>query len=116
MDNARIQGGANYVETQGGYTGTGVRGHIYEGIEATHPDFTHTPINVRSGGGADDHGHCTSGCVAGNGTSAPHTNATPNAASRQCSARDSRHAAMMKQASAAARSAPTWMRSRSRSF
>ncbi|MEO6598114.1 MAG: hypothetical protein ABIP94_25500, partial [Planctomycetota bacterium] len=40
MDNARIQGGGNYVQTQGGYTGTGVNAHIYEGVEATHPDFT----------------------------------------------------------------------------
>ncbi|MEO6596389.1 MAG: S8 family serine peptidase [Planctomycetota bacterium] len=71
MDNARIQGGGNYVEAQGGYTGTGVRAHVYEGIEATHPDFTGGAINVRSGGGADDHGHCTAGIVFGNGTSNP---------------------------------------------
>ncbi len=71
MDNARIQGGGNYVETQGGFTGTGVRVHIYEGIEATHPDFTGGAINVHSGGGADDHGHATAGIVFGNGTSNP---------------------------------------------
>jgi serine protease AprX len=71
MDNARIQGGGNYIETQGGYTGTGVNAHIYEGIEATHPDFTGGAINVDSGGAADTHGHATAGIVFGNGTSNP---------------------------------------------
>ncbi|HEX6812357.1 MAG TPA: S8 family serine peptidase [Planctomycetota bacterium] len=71
MDNARIQGGGNHVETQGGYTGTGIRAHIYEGIEATHSDFTGGATNVLSGGGADDHGHATAGIVFGNGTSNP---------------------------------------------
>ena len=42
MDNGRIQGGGNHVETQGGYTGKGINGHIYEGIEAGHKDFTNT--------------------------------------------------------------------------
>lgn len=70
-DNARIVHGPNAVETAGGYTGNGVRGHVYEGVEATHPDFTIAMTNVRSGGTADTHGHCTAGCVFGNGTSAP---------------------------------------------
>ncbi|MFO1076889.1 MAG: S8 family serine peptidase [Planctomycetota bacterium] len=69
MNNARIQGGGNYIETQGGYTGQGINAHIYEGIEATHQDFTGGATNVRSGGGADTHGHCTAGIVFGNGTS-----------------------------------------------
>ncbi|MDA0932559.1 MAG: S8 family serine peptidase [Planctomycetota bacterium] len=71
MDNARIQGGANYVEAQGGYTGQGVRGHVYEGAEANHPDFTTPLTNVSSSGGADSHGHCTAGIVFGNGSSNP---------------------------------------------
>ncbi|MFO1053405.1 MAG: S8 family serine peptidase [Planctomycetota bacterium] len=71
MNNARIQGGANYVETMAGYTGQGVRGHVYEGLEFNHPDFTTPFTNVLSGGGADDHGHCTAGIVFGNGTSSP---------------------------------------------
>ena len=71
VDNARIQGGANYVETQGGWTGTGVNAHIYEGIEATHPDFSGAVLNVRSGGAAQSHGHATAGIVFGNGTSNP---------------------------------------------
>ncbi len=69
MDNARIQGGGNYVETLGGYTGKGVNGHVYEGVDAGHVDFNSRPINVLSGGGADSHGHCTAGIVFGNGTS-----------------------------------------------
>ncbi|HEX5054215.1 MAG TPA: S8 family serine peptidase [Planctomycetota bacterium] len=71
MNNARIQGGGNYVEMQGGFTGAGINAHIYEGIEATHPDFTGGATNVLSAGGADDHGHCTAGIVFGNGTSHP---------------------------------------------
>ncbi|MFN3244187.1 MAG: S8 family serine peptidase [Planctomycetota bacterium] len=71
MDNARIQGGGNYVENQTGYTGVGVNAHIYEGIEATHPDFTGGATNVRSSGNAQTHGHCTGGIVFGNGTSNP---------------------------------------------
>ncbi|MCK5945564.1 MAG: hypothetical protein KAI24_26475, partial [Planctomycetes bacterium] len=71
MDNARIQGGGNYVEAQGGFTGVGVNAHIYEGIEATHPDFTGGATNVRSSGAAQTHGHATGGIVFGNGTSNP---------------------------------------------
>ncbi len=69
MDNGRIQGGGNYVETQGGYTGKGINGHIYEGLEIGHKDFTNKPINVLSSGSAATHGHCTAGIVFGNGTS-----------------------------------------------
>ncbi len=71
VDNARIQGGANYIETAGGYSGQGVNVHIYEGLEATHYDFTGGVTNVLSGGGADTHGHATAGIVFGNGTSNP---------------------------------------------
>jgi len=71
MDNARIQGGGNYVESQGGYTGTGVNAHIYEGIEASHPDFTGGATVVRSSNSAQTHGHATGGIVFGNGSSNP---------------------------------------------
>ena len=71
MDNARIQGGGNYVETQGGFTGQGVNTHIYEGIEATHPDFTGGATAVRSSNAAASHGHATAGIVFGNGSSNP---------------------------------------------
>lgn len=69
MDNARIQGGANHVEAAGKFTGQGINGHVYEGVEAGHQDFTNRPINVRSSGAAQRHGHCTAGIVFGNGTS-----------------------------------------------
>ena len=69
MDNARIQGGGNYVEAQGGYTGAGINAHIYEGVEANHVDFTGGCVNVSSSGIADQHGHATAGIVWGNGTS-----------------------------------------------
>jgi hypothetical protein len=71
MDNARIQTGANWVEQFGGYTGLGIRGHVYEGLDASHSDFTFTPINVQSCGASFAHGHATAGIVFGNGTSHP---------------------------------------------
>lgn len=71
MDNARTAQGSNAIETAAGYTGSGVRGHVYEGVEAAHSDFNTPMTNVRSGGAADTHGHCTAGCIFGNGTSAP---------------------------------------------
>ncbi|MFK7740169.1 MAG: S8 family serine peptidase [Planctomycetota bacterium] len=71
MDNARIQGGGNYVEAQVGYTGTGIGAHIYEGIEASHQDFTGGAVNVNSGGASSGHGHATAGIVFGNGNSNP---------------------------------------------
>ena len=61
--------GGNYIETTAGYTGLGIRGHIYEGCEATHPDFNPAMTNVRSGGQAQRHGHCTTGIVFGEGNS-----------------------------------------------
>ena len=71
MDNARIQGGGNYVETQGGFTGQGVNTHIYEGIQDTHPDFTGGAVAVNSTTAAAAHGHATGGIVFGNGSSNP---------------------------------------------
>jgi hypothetical protein len=66
MDNARIQGGGNHVETAAGYTGSGVRAEITEGFDETHPDWTNTPV-IRSNQTAS-HGHCTAGIVGGNGS------------------------------------------------
>jgi len=70
-DNARIQGGANYIEVQGGYTGARVNAHVYEGLEASHPDFPGTVTNVSSGGAPTAHGHATAGILFGNGASNP---------------------------------------------
>jgi len=69
MNNARIQGGGNYIESQAGYTGVGVNAHIYEGVEAGHQDFTGGVQVVNSSNTASSHGHCTAGIVFGNGTS-----------------------------------------------
>lgn len=69
MNNARNQGGASTVEAIAGYTGAGVRGHVYEGLQQGHPDFNTPPTNVLSGGEPQRHGHCTAGIVFGNGTS-----------------------------------------------
>jgi hypothetical protein len=67
MVNARIQGGANYIESLGGHTGKGVRGHIMEGIYPTHPEFAANawrtaPQSVFSGV-ATTHGNSTFGEV-----------------------------------------------------
>ncbi len=70
MDNARVQGGGDYIESVGGYTGSGVRGHIYEGVEGNHPDFNTALTTIESCNSAERHGHCTAGIVFGNGTSA----------------------------------------------
>ena len=48
MDNARTQGGANFVEAAAGYTGAGVNSHVYEGVESSHPDFTGSVTTVQS--------------------------------------------------------------------
>ncbi|MFY9342006.1 MAG: S8 family serine peptidase [Planctomycetota bacterium] len=71
MDQARIQGGANYVETAAGHTGKGVRGHIMEGIYSTHPEFAANayrtaPVLVFSGV-ATTHGNSTFGEIFSSG-------------------------------------------------
>lgn len=65
MDNARIQGGGNYIEAAGGHTGKGVRGHIMEGIYNTHPEFAANayrtaPVAIFSGS-PTTHGNSTFG-------------------------------------------------------
>lgn len=68
MDNARIQGGGNYVETVGGYLGQGVRAEITESIQETHPDFSFgARVQVRGTNSVANHGHCTAGIVGGSG-------------------------------------------------
>ena len=71
VDNARIQGGANYVEGFAGYSGVGLSTHIYEGIDAGHPAFSGPVINVRSSGNSSGHGTNTAGIVFGNGSGNP---------------------------------------------
>ena len=71
VDNARIQGGANYVETQAGYSGATINLHIYEGIDASHPGYSGPVTNVNSGGATSGHGTNTAGIVFGDGTGNP---------------------------------------------
>ncbi len=66
MDNARVQGGGNYIETLGGYLGQGVRAEISEYFDETHPDFAGRYV-LRGVNNVSSHGHCTAGCVAGAG-------------------------------------------------
>lgn len=70
MDNARIQGGGNHVETVAGLTGQGVRGEISEGLEQGHPDYAGRTVLLHYDG-TDSHGHCTSGIVFGAGAAQP---------------------------------------------
>lgn len=65
MVNARIQGGANYIESIGNHTGKGVRGHIMEGIYPNHPEYAANayrtiPQSVFSGS-PTSHGNSTFG-------------------------------------------------------
>ncbi len=73
MDNARDVQGSDYLDTVAGYDGDGngsgrIRGHVYEGVESNHPDFVVPMVNVRSGGQAQSHGHCTAGIIFSDGT------------------------------------------------
>ena len=69
MDNARVQGGANYIETVAGFNGSGVRAEITEGLDQTHPDWTN-PVVERTDN-LQNHGHCTAMIVGGNGSGNP---------------------------------------------
>ncbi|MFC2075039.1 S8 family serine peptidase [Bdellovibrionota bacterium] len=74
MNNARIQGGAEYIQSQvevPGYTGIGIRGHIMEGIFPEHPDlaaneFREAPIAV-SDPTSSYHGQSTFGIIFASG-------------------------------------------------
>jgi hypothetical protein len=66
MDQVRIDSGADWVETNFGYCGQGVRGEVMDtGFQLDHPDFdgilAHGPTVV------DSHGTSTYGVVFGNG-------------------------------------------------
>lgn len=72
MDKARIQGGADHIETKmGGFTGKGINGHVLEGIYRNHPDFSPTenkdwPV-VIDDGNPSSHGQNTYGQIFGSG-------------------------------------------------
>lgn len=76
MDLVRAQGGANYLEGQKAlqYTGKGIRGHIMEGVWATHPEYgtnmyRTNPIGTTATLG-DSHGNSTCAIIFGIGTQA----------------------------------------------
>jgi subtilisin family serine protease len=82
MDIVRNYGGANYVESQSGMTGQGVRGEIFDtGIDKNHPDFQHDGgVLVHGPDSLDSHGTSCAGIVFGDGTgSAPARGMMPNA-------------------------------------
>ncbi|MEZ5988342.1 MAG: S8 family serine peptidase [Planctomycetota bacterium] len=68
MDVVRQFSGANYVESQAGMTGKGVRGHIFEGIVAGHQEFAAvspwrgTPISYLNAA-SNTHGSATFGVI-----------------------------------------------------
>lgn len=64
MDNIRDIMGGNYVETVGGFTGTGVRAEVMDsGLDSSHPDWPapRTPIMHGSNGSYTSHGTSTFG-------------------------------------------------------
>ncbi len=71
MDNVRVQGGANYVEGAGGYSGQGINGHVYEGLNTSVADFNVTPTPVLSNNVSSSHGHSTATIQFGNGAANP---------------------------------------------
>ena len=71
MDIVRSIGGANFIETTLGYTGTGVRAEVMDGnVLDTHSDFQGVPPPIFHGTRSGDPGHGTStfGIVFGDGT------------------------------------------------
>lgn len=72
MDIAREIGGANYIESVGGYNGSGVRGEVFDaGFNLAHVDFQSRPLILHGNVGSDSHGASTSGIVFGDGTCNP---------------------------------------------
>lgn len=72
MDIAREIGGANYLESVGGYNGSGVRGEVFDaGFNLAHVDFQSRPLILHGNVGSDSHGASTSGIVFGDGTCNP---------------------------------------------
>jgi len=73
MDIGREIGGANYIETAGGYTGDDVRGESFDsGFNLNHVDFQHHPLIVHGPScGSHYHGTACAGILFGDGTGNP---------------------------------------------
>ncbi len=69
MNNIRVIGGANYLESVTGFKGEGVRGEIFDaGFNLIHVDFQSRPLILHGSVGSDSHGAATSGICFGDGT------------------------------------------------
>lgn len=81
MDNARIAGGANAIETAGGYRGQGVRGEVMDGgLRTTHQEFRARPPVVHGGNTTNTgHGTATYGQIFASGVSAKQRGMLPQA-------------------------------------
>ncbi|HVK23040.1 MAG TPA: S8 family serine peptidase [Actinokineospora sp.] len=71
MDMAREAGGANYIESVGGYKGTGVRGEVMDGgVRATHQEFRAHPLVMHGSNSTNtSHGTSTTGQIFASGVS-----------------------------------------------
>jgi hypothetical protein len=72
MDVARAFSGANYLETQTGFTGQGVRGEVFDtGVRTSHVAFAHDGGVLLHGPNSTDtsHGTSTTGICFGDGSS-----------------------------------------------
>ncbi|GAB2756966.1 S8 family serine peptidase [Streptomyces bullii] len=81
MDNARISGGANALETARGYTGQGVRGEVMDaGLRTTHQEFAATPPIMHTGNtSSTSHGTSTYGQIFASGVNADARGLLPQA-------------------------------------
>ncbi|MBK8974712.1 MAG: hypothetical protein IPM29_02190 [Planctomycetes bacterium] len=90
IDQARIQGGANYIESVAGFDGKGVVGMIMEGIYPTHPEFAAqapyrtTPIAHPSGAAGSSHGNSTAGEIYARGANPLYRGIMPFAQALYC--------------------------------
>ncbi|HEX8629872.1 MAG TPA: S8 family serine peptidase [Catenuloplanes sp.] len=71
MDLARAAGGANHIETAGGYRGQGVRGEVMDGgLRTTHQEFrARPPLLPRGNTTSTSHGTSTYGQIFASGAS-----------------------------------------------
>ena len=82
VDNGRIQGGTNYVESMAGVDGKGIFGHVAEGVYGTHTEFAaifpyrQTPWGIGSTSGSG-HGNSTAGIIYARGASSTYRGCMP---------------------------------------
>ncbi len=76
----RTIGGADYVETQTGFTGQGVRGEVLDlGVLATHQEFDATPLIPHGQQSVAGHGTSTTGINFASGVDSSARGVVPNA-------------------------------------